>query len=84
MTFTGEAQAVAAPDPLYGLRVHAWVMIMRGKRDVPETFFIEPTLGEAVDVTSTDYLGIECVWNSTNYWVNMQDCSQVCPGVGML
>lgn len=62
-------------DQLGGLRVHCWVLVLRGKRGVPETFFIEPTLGEAVSAKSDDYLGVEAVWNSRNYWVNMQDCT---------
>ena len=26
------------PDPFYGLRIHSWVMVLSGKREVPETF----------------------------------------------
>eukprot|EP00116_Pleurobrachia_bachei_P002476 sb/3462738/ len=62
-----------APDELYGMRVHCWVLVLAGKREVPENFFIEPSTGTSVEVG--DYLGIESLWNSTNYWVNMQDCS---------
>ena len=64
------------PDPLYGLRVHSWVLVLSGKREVPESFFIEPFTGFAHPVDSGSYLGIESVWNHQNYWVNMQDCSQ--------
>ena len=66
-------------DPLWGLRVHCWVLVLRGKRGVPENFFIEPSLGEAFAVNDDRYLGIEAIWNSKNYWVNMQDCTE---GVG--
>lgn len=59
-------------DPLHGLRTHCWVLVLRGKRGVPEDFFIEPSLGETASVRSEDYLGIEAVWNSKNFWVNMQ------------
>ena len=65
-------------DELGGLRVHSWVVVLRGKRGVPETFFVEPTLGEAVSAKSDKYLGIEAMWNSKNYWVNMQDCTNGC------
>jgi len=68
-------------DELYGLRVHAWVLVLDGKREVPEPFFIEPLTGQAHPINSQKYLGIESVWNHRNYWVNMQDCSdgvQVC------
>lgn len=64
------------PDPLYGLRLHSWVMVLSGKREVPETYFIEPFTGLSHNVDSDNYLGIESVWNSMNYWVNMQDCSE--------
>mmetsp|Transcript_11522 Transcript_11522/g.29514 ORF Transcript_11522/g.29514 Transcript_11522/m.29514 type:complete len:965 (-) Transcript_11522:1299-4193(-) len=63
-------------DRLHGLRTHCWVMVLRGKRGVPEDFFIEPSLGETASVRSEDYLGIEAVWNSKNFWSNMQDCTE--------
>jgi hypothetical protein len=62
-------------DPLYGLRVHSWVLVLSGKREVPETFFIESLTGCAVSTKDDDYLGIESVWNHKNYWVNMQSCA---------
>ncbi|KAM6118023.1 LOW QUALITY PROTEIN: dynein regulatory complex subunit 7 [Pterocles gutturalis] len=65
-------------DPLYGLRVHAWVLVLSGKRDVPETFFIDPLTGNSHSTTDERFLGIESVWNHTNYWVNMQDCRNGC------
>lgn len=65
-------------DGLYGLRTHCWVVVLQGRRGVPENFFIECSLGETVSTKSAQYLGVEGVWNSKNYWVNMQDCTQVC------
>lgn len=62
------------PDQLYGLRVHAWVLVLSGKREVPETFFIEALTGQATSTSDEEYLGIESVWNHKNYWVNMQSC----------
>lgn len=62
------------PDPLYGLRVHSWVLVLSGKREVPETFFIEALTGQATSTKDEEYLGIESVWNHKNYWVNMQSC----------
>jgi hypothetical protein len=61
-------------DPLYGMRVHSWVLVLSGKREVPETFFIEALTGCAVSTKDDEYLGIESVWNHRNYWVNMQSC----------
>ena len=63
------------PDPLHGLRIHSWVLVLEGKREVPESFFVEPFTGIAHPLTSENYLGIESLWNHQNYWVNMQDCS---------
>ncbi|XP_074769198.1 dynein regulatory complex subunit 7 isoform X2 [Athene noctua] len=65
-------------DPLYGLRVHAWVLVLSGKRDVPKTFFINPFTGSSYSTTDEHFLGIESVWNHRNYWVNMQDCRNGC------
>ena len=61
-------------DPLYGMRIHSWVLVLSGKREVPESFFIEALTGCAVSTKDDDYLGIENVWNHRNYWVNMQSC----------
>ncbi|NXH75118.1 DRC7 protein, partial [Hydrobates tethys] len=65
-------------DPLYGLRVHAWVLVLSGKREVPETFFINPFTGNSHSTMDEHFLGIESVWNHRNYWVNMQDCRNGC------
>ncbi|XP_075621841.1 dynein regulatory complex subunit 7 isoform X3 [Balearica regulorum gibbericeps] len=65
-------------DPLYGLRVHAWVLVLSGKREVPEPFFINPFTGNSHSTVDEHFLGIESVWNHRNYWVNMQDCRNGC------
>ncbi|NXD39039.1 DRC7 protein, partial [Copsychus sechellarum] len=65
-------------DPLHGLRVHAWVLVLPGKRKVPETFFINPFTGNHHSTTDECFLGIESIWNHRNYWVNMQDCRKGC------
>ncbi|KAF1398428.1 Dynein regulatory complex subunit 7, partial [Spheniscus magellanicus] len=65
-------------DPLYGLRVHAWVLVLSGKREVPETFFINPFTGNSHSTMDEHFLGIESIWNHRNYWVNMQDCWNGC------
>uniref|UniRef100_A0A8C0J9X6 Dynein regulatory complex subunit 7 n=1 Tax=Chelonoidis abingdonii TaxID=106734 RepID=A0A8C0J9X6_CHEAB len=66
------------PDPLYGLRVHAWVLVLSGKREVPESFFINPFTAHSYSTTDDHFLGIESIWNHKNYWVNMQDCWNGC------
>ncbi|NXE96955.1 DRC7 protein, partial [Menura novaehollandiae] len=65
-------------DPLHGLRVHAWVLVLSGKRKVPETFFINAFTGNSHSTTDEGFLGIESIWNHRNYWVNMQDCRKGC------
>ncbi|NWY90454.1 DRC7 protein, partial [Loxia curvirostra] len=65
-------------DPLHGLRVHAWVLVLSGKRKVPETFFINPFTGNHHSTKDECFLGIESIWNHRNYWVNMQDCRKGC------
>ena len=62
----------ASADPLSGKRVHCWVLVRGGKRDVPEMLFVEPSTARTYPVSSSPYLGIEAVWNAKNYWVNMQ------------
>ncbi len=65
-------------DPLYGIRIHAWLLILPGKREISQAFYIEPTTGYAKTTNDSEYLGIESVWNHENLWVNMQDCSHGC------
>lgn len=59
-------------DVLRGHRVHAWVLLRAGKRDLAETFFIEPAMGRRFSVDKCPYEGIEFVWNHKNYWLNVQ------------
>ncbi|NXI37390.1 DRC7 protein, partial [Galbula dea] len=65
-------------DPLHGLRVHAWVLVLSGKREVPENFFINPLTGKSHSTRDEHFLGIESIWNHRNYWVNMQECRNGC------
>ncbi|KAF2899788.1 hypothetical protein ILUMI_06398, partial [Ignelater luminosus] len=62
-------------DELYGLRVHAWVLLLPGERYVEAATFIEPSTGTPHPLNSLLYCGIESIWNNNNYWVNLQDCS---------
>ncbi|KAJ3271632.1 hypothetical protein HDV01_006502 [Terramyces sp. JEL0728] len=72
---------VEEEDSLRGLRVHAWVLVLPGKREVSEAFFIEPTTGKIYDCEHDQYLGVESVWSATNYWVNMQICYDGLKGI---
>ncbi|XP_066504889.1 dynein regulatory complex subunit 7 isoform X2 [Hoplias malabaricus] len=66
------------PDPLLGMRVHSWVLVLSGRRDVAENFFIDPLTGDSFPTSSAEFLGIESIWNQHNYWINMQDCRFGC------
>jgi hypothetical protein len=68
-------------DEYKGLRVHAWVLISPGKREVAECFFIEPTTGKIVSCNDEGYLGLESVWSASNFWVNMQICYDGLKGI---
>lgn len=61
-------------DPLEGNRVHFWVLVMPGRRDVQEATYVEPTTGTIWTIPESPYLGVESVWNEKNYWVNVQTC----------
>lgn len=64
-------------DPLEGRRVHAWVLVRAGKRDVTDHFFIEPSTGRVYSLRESPYSSIESVWNHDNYFVNMQTSQPV-------
>ncbi|KAG2470228.1 DRC7 protein, partial [Polypterus senegalus] len=66
------------PDPLHGLRVHCWVLVLAGKREIPENFFIDPLTGLSFSTADERFLGVESLWNHRNYWINMQDCRNGC------
>ncbi|GLC33992.1 Dynein regulatory complex subunit 7 [Pleodorina starrii] len=63
-----------ADDPDAGICkfVHAWVMVLPGKRDVSEAMFIEPSTGRKYPLTDSPYKGIEMLWNHRNFWVCLQ------------
>ncbi|KAM8863100.1 dynein regulatory complex subunit 7 isoform 3-T3 [Spinachia spinachia] len=71
----GERQAA---DPLWGLRVHCWVLVLSGSRGVLQNLFIDPLTGDSHAPDDQRFLGVESVWNHLNYYVNMQDCSSGC------
>ncbi|OQV20860.1 Dynein regulatory complex subunit 7 [Hypsibius exemplaris] len=62
-------------------RVHAWIVVLPGKRDVTEPFFIDPFTGQAFATNHDEFLGIEAIWNHRQYYVNMQ---QTEPGEDLL
>ncbi|KPP70764.1 hypothetical protein Z043_110380 [Scleropages formosus] len=67
-----------SPDPLLGLWVHSWVLVLSGSREVAENFFIDPLTGKSFPTVEDCFVGVESIWNHRNYWVNMQDCRFGC------
>ncbi|KAJ3328293.1 hypothetical protein HDU76_010208 [Blyttiomyces sp. JEL0837] len=76
-----KAFLVEDDDELKGLRIHAWVLVLPGKREVAENFFIEPSTGRIYSTENENYLGVESIFSSTNYWVNMQVCYDGLKGI---
>ncbi|KAJ3065432.1 hypothetical protein HDU98_011207, partial [Podochytrium sp. JEL0797] len=76
-----KAKMIEDDDELKGLRIHAWVMVLPGKREIAEAFFIEPSTGRIYSTDNENYLGVESVFSSTNYWVNMQVCYDGLKGI---
>ncbi|CAH1733010.1 unnamed protein product [Aphis gossypii] len=72
-------------DPLFGKRIHAWVVVLPletddDQYDISEVvpYFIEPSTGERKEITDENYTGIEVVWNNNDYWVNLQPLEGGC------
>lgn len=63
-------------------RMHAWVLVRSGKRDVKEHVFIEPTTGRIYAVPTSPYIAIEAVWNHVNFWVNTAQFDEKVTQVG--
>jgi len=54
--------------------LHSWVMLPQ-QRDLKELLFVEPTTGQIYTLPTAPYLKIEAMWNTQNYWINMQQVS---------
>ncbi|KAJ1535359.1 hypothetical protein HK096_002703, partial [Nowakowskiella sp. JEL0078] len=72
---------VEEEDDLKGLRIHAWVLVLPGKREIAEPFFIEPSTGRKYSTDNENFLGVESVASSQNYWVNVQVCYDGLKGI---
>lgn len=66
------AEDVERNDPLAGERVHCWVLVRAGPRDVSEHLFVEPSTGIIYPVNDAPYYSVESMWNDKNIWINMQ------------
>jgi hypothetical protein len=52
-------------------RLHCWVLMNKGNREVSETFFIEPTTGRKYAIQDAPYYSVECIFNHKNFWINL-------------
>jgi hypothetical protein len=60
------------PEDEYGRsRIHAWVLILAGEREMKESMFIEPTTGRKYTLDNSPYFSVEAVFNHLNFWVNL-------------
>lgn len=59
------------------------MLVLPGKREVAEAFFIEPSTGKVFSTDNKNILGIESVFNFANYWVNMQVCVDGMKGISL-
>jgi len=53
-------------------RIHCWVLVRKGSREVAEDVYVEPTTGRVYSTTECPYLRADLIWNHKNLWVNMQ------------
>lgn len=60
------------PDMYVGRRLHCWVLLMKGKRDVEENVFIEPASGRIYPLKYNPYLSVDAVFSNKNFWINMK------------
>ena len=59
-------------DPYQGLRIHCWVLLRKGRRDMQENIFIEPSTGRMYSPSSSPYECVDAVFNNLNFWINMK------------
>jgi len=51
-------------------RVHAWVLVRAGRRDMREHIFLEPSTGRAYQTSTSPYIAIESLFSDKNIWMN--------------
>lgn len=58
-------------------RVHAWVLMNKGSREIQYPFFIEPTTGRRYETDGAPYHTIEAIFNHQNFWVNLDPAREI-------
>lgn len=70
------------PDDYGRTRIHAWVLIKKGDREMSDDVFIEPTTGRTYPPDNAPYYSIEAIFNHKNFWINLDptlDLSELLP-----
>lgn len=52
-------------------RIHCWVLLQKGNREISETFFIEPTTGRKYSIMDAPYYTVDSIFNHKNFWINL-------------
>jgi len=65
-------ETTTARDPLEGQRLHCWVLVRGGKRDMRGFHFVEPSTGAVYECDASPYLSVDTMWNNKNFFVNLQ------------
>lgn len=58
------------PDLYLGKRLHCWVLLRKGKRNVPQDMFIEPSTGKIYDIKNSPYLLVDSFFNHKNFFIH--------------
>lgn len=72
MCSDSDEEAPKLRDKFPGNRVHCWVFIRKGPREVSDSFFIEPSTGQQYAINKSPYLKVDSVWNHKNMFICMQ------------
>ncbi|XP_018906017.2 dynein regulatory complex subunit 7 [Bemisia tabaci] len=59
------------PDDIHGYRRHGWALVLSGARGIQEPFYIEPSTGVRFSTNDPQYLRVDSIWNSCNYWFHL-------------
>ncbi len=70
-TIDDDVPDIEKEDEFGSSRLHCWVMIQKGNREISETFFIEPTTGRKYSIQDAPYFSVESIFNHKNFWINL-------------
>lgn len=71
ITIDDDAPDLERDDEYGHSRLHCWVLLQKGNREIQETFFIEPTTGRKYAIDDAPYYSVEAIFNHRNFWINL-------------